>query len=185
MFEKLKKDVNGRMESALNILKKEFSGLHAGRASASLLDTIRVEIAGSKLPLNQLATINVMPPRTLKVDSWDSGTSSAIYKAIANSDLNLNPSQAGNSIHIRLPELSEERRKELVKVAHNSSELSRVSIRNIRRDGLNDLKKMEKNGDISKDDLHKHTNVIQKATDDFIKKAEELFESKKKEIMEK
>lgn len=184
MFDDIKKDMNSRMESALKSLERDFSGLRAGRASASILDTVRVPMFDSKMPINQLGSVSVVPPRTLSVQIWDINNTTAVSKAIANSDLGLNPSVSGNVIHIQLPDLSEERRKELVKVAQKSAENCRVSVRNVRRHILGEVKKIEKKGEISEDNLHDYNNEIQKSTDIFIKKIDELLVTKEKDIME-
>lgn len=177
-------DLEKRMKSGIESLKKEFAGLRAGRASASMLDPIMVDAYGSMMPLSQVGTVTTPEPRLISVQVWDKGMSKAVEKAIRESGLGLNPIAEGQIIRVPLPELSEERRKELSKVASKYAEAARIAIRNVRRDGMESLKKMEKEGDISEDE-HKKTSVdIQKLTDKFIEQVDATLVAKEKEIMQ-
>lgn len=177
-------DLEKRMKSGIESLKKEFAGLRAGRASASMLDPIMVDAYGSMMPLSQVGTVTTPEPRLISVQVWDRGMSKAVEKAIRESGLGLNPIGEGQIIRVPLPELSEERRKELSKVASKYAEAARIAIRNVRRDGMESLKKMEKDGDISEDE-HKKTSVdIQKLTDKYIEQVDVTLTAKEKEIMQ-
>lgn len=171
-----------RMEGAMKQLAHEFSGLRTGRASTNLLDSVVVEAYGSMTPLNQLANINVPEARLLTVQVWDKTMVKAVEKAIASAGLGLNPAADGQLIRVPIPELSQERRAELVKVAHKYAEGGKVAIRNVRRDGMDHFKKMEKDGGISKDDHQRKSDEIQKLTDEFIKKVDDQLAAKEKEI---
>ncbi len=173
-----------RMESAFDVVHKDFSGLRTGRASPSLLESVTVDAYGSRMHINQVGNINVPEPRLLTVQVWDESMAPVVEKAIREAGLGLNPSTAGNTIRVPLPELSEERRKELVKVAGKYAEQGRVAIRNIRRDGMDQIKLDEKDGHISEDDAHRSTDEVQKVTDEFIKKIDEALSHKEKEIMQ-
>lgn len=180
-------DINGlkkRMEGALNTFHEEMKGLRTGRASTSMLDTVQVEAYGSMMPLNQVATVSAPEARLLTVQVWDKSMAAAVEKAIRIAGLGLNPAAEGQMIRVPTPDLSEERRKELVKVAHKYAEQQRVAIRNIRRDGMDDLKKMEKDGGVSKDEIASKGDEIQKLTDGFIKKIDETLALKEKDIMQ-
>ena len=177
-------DIKKRMDSALEVLRKELQGLRTGRASASLLEPIVVEAYGSEMPLPQVGTINVPEPRMLTVQVWDRGLVKAVEKAIRSSSLGLNPAVDGQLIRVPLPELTQERRNELVKVAHKYAEQARVAVRNVRRDGMDQLKKMEKDGDISQDE-HKHwADEVQKLTDKHIEAINQLLDHKEKDILQ-
>lgn len=176
-------DLKRRMEGALASLKDDYAGLRTGRASTGMLDPIQVEAYGSHMPLNQLANVSAPEPRMLIVSVWDKGMVKAVEKAIANSNLGLNPAADGQSIRVPVPELSEERRKELCKVAGQYAESTKVAIRNVRRDGMDSLKKEEKAGDISEDDQRRQGDEIQKMTDDFVKKVDTLLAEKESDIM--
>ncbi|WP_259779750.1 ribosome recycling factor [Aestuariispira ectoiniformans] len=178
------KDLQRRMDGALDALSHEFAGLRTGRASASLLDPIVVDAYGSMVPLNQVAGVTVPEARMLMVTVWDNTVIKAVEKAIRESDLGLNPMTEGNAIRIPIPELNEERRTELTRVAGRYAEAARVAVRNVRRDGMDHLKKAEKDGDISKDDAHRLSDQIQKLTDDHIKKVDEALVAKEEEIMQ-
>lgn len=175
-----KNDIKRRMEGAIESLKKEFSGLRTGRASTSLLDSITVEVYGAKMPLNQVASVSVPESRLLAVQVWDSSNTSSVEKAIRNSGLGLNPMAEGSLIRIPLPELNEERRRELTKVAGKYAEAARVSIRNIRRDGMDSVKNDE---GVSEDEQKRQSDEVQKLTDDYIKQVDELLSDKEKDIM--
>ena len=177
-------DVNKRMDSALDVLRKDLQGLRTGRASASLLEPIVVEAYGAEMPLTQVGTVNVPEPRMLTVQVWDRGLVKAVDKAIRNSSLGLNPAVDGQLIRVPLPELTQERRNELVKVAHRYAEQARVAVRNVRRDGMEQIKKLEKDGDISQDE-HKHwADEVQKTTDRHIEAINQLLDLKEKDILQ-
>lgn len=173
-----------RMEKTLEAFKKELSSLRTGRASINLLDQVKVDFYGSMSPLNQVSTISVPESRTLSVQVWDKSMVKAVEKAILDSDLGLNPVVDGEVMRIHLPDLTEERRKDLVKVAGKYAETARIAIRNVRRDEIDDVKALEKDGEISKDEAHTYTQGIQKHTDEFIKKIDDLFLAKEKDIMQ-
>lgn len=177
-------DLKRRMEGALEALKREFGGLRTGRASTSLLENIQVDCYGAAMPLNQVASVSVPEPRLLTVQVWDNGNVKATEKAIQDAELGLNPQTEGNLIRVPIPELSEERREEMTKVAAKYAEQGRIAVRNVRRDGMDSLKKLEKDGDISQDEQRARGDDIQKMTDDCIKQVDELLESKEQEIMQ-
>jgi len=177
-------DLKKRMDGAFESLKREFAGLRTGRAHTSLLDPITVEAYGSTMPLNQVGTVSVPEPRMLTVQVWDRGMVSKVEKAIRESGLGLNPSNDGNMVRVPIPPLSEERRQELVKVAGRYAEQARVAVRNIRRDGMDALKRQEKDGEISQDELHKGQDAIQKLTDEFVGKIDQALADKEKDIMQ-
>jgi ribosome recycling factor len=172
-----------RMETALKALGHEFGGLRTGRASTNLLDPIMVDAYGSMVPLNQVGNVTAPEPRLLNVSVWDKGMVKAVEKAIRESDLGLNPAVDGATIRVPIPALSEERRKEMVKIAHKYAEASKVAIRNVRRDGNDELKKQKTAGAISEDDQAKQEKAIQKLTDDFVKKIDDLLAAKEKDIL--
>jgi ribosome recycling factor len=180
----LKKDLAHRMESTLEVLRKEFTGLRTGRAHASLLDPVVVEAYGQTMPLSQCATVGVPEPRMLTVQVWDKGQLKAVEKAIRDCGLGLNPQSDGQVIRVPIPPLNEERRKELQKVAGKYAEQARVAVRNVRRDGMDSLKKLEKDGHISEDEIKKHEKEIQGLTDDTVKKIDETLAAKEKEILQ-
>ena len=173
-----------RMEAAIDAVHKDFSGLRTGRASPNLLESVTVDAYGSRMHINQVGNINVPEPRLLMVQVWDAALAPAVEKAIRDAGLGLNPSIAGSAIRVPLPELSEERRKELGKVAGKYAEQGRVVIRNIRRDGMDQIKTNEKAGHISEDESHRFSDEIQKVTDEFIKKVDEALSHKEKEILQ-
>jgi len=173
-----------RMKKTVANLKEGFTALRTGRASASLFDRIRVDAYGEKSPLNQVANISVPEARLIVIQPWDKGLIAEIEKAIRSSELSLNPSNDGKVIRISIPPLTEERRKELVKLAKNNAEQTRVSIRNIRRDGNEELKKLLKDAKITEDDESKGTDELQKLTDSYIGQINKVLEEKEKEIME-
>ena len=177
-------DLGKRMDSALEVLRKELQGLRTGRASASLLEPIVVEAYGSEMPLTQVGTVNVPEPRMLTVQVWDRGLVKAVEKAIRNSNLGLNPSVDGQLLRVPLPELTQERRNELVKVAHKYAEQTRIAVRNVRRDGMDQLKRMEKDGDISQDEHKQWSDEVQKLTDKHIDSINQLLEHKEKDILQ-
>ncbi|WP_078380871.1 ribosome recycling factor [Sutcliffiella halmapala] len=173
-----------RMDKAIQAYSRELASIRAGRASAALLDKVTVDYYGAPTPVNQLASINVPEARLLVVQPYDKSSLGDVEKAIIKADLGLNPSNDGTVIRISIPALTEERRKELVKVVKKSSEEAKVAIRNIRRDGNDDLKKLEKNGEITEDELRGYTEDIQKQTDSYIAKVDTVTKEKEKEIME-
>jgi len=173
-----------KMSHTLEALEKEFSGIRAGRAHPSILDSVRVNAYGSMTPLSQMATIHAPEPRLLSIQVWDKGLVKNVEKAILESDLGLNPMSEGQVIRIHMPSLSEERRKELIKIAAKAAETARVSIRNIRRDGMDVLKKLEKEGHFSEDDHRHKSHELQVLTDEHIKKIDEHFETKEKDILQ-
>jgi ribosome recycling factor len=177
-------DIEERMEKAVAALKRDLSTLRAGRATPSLLDKITVEYYGSSMPINQLANISVPEPRLLVIQPWDKKAVSEIERAIMKSDLGLTPSSDGAVIRLAIPQLTEERRKDLVKVSKKKAEEGRVAVRNIRRDANDELKRKEKAGDITEDELHKAQDDVQKLTDKYIEEVDKVLAAKEKEIME-
>jgi ribosome recycling factor len=176
-------EIKRRMQAGVQALKHELGGLRTGRASGSMLDPVQVEAYGSYMPLNQVATVSVPEPRLLSVQVWDRSMVHAVEKAIVASNLGLTPSTEGQVIRLRIPELNEERRKELVKVAHKYAEAARVAVRHVRRDGLDVLKKLEKDHEISEDDEKRQSTEVQKVTDGSISEIDQLLSAKEKEIM--
>jgi ribosome recycling factor len=170
-----------RMDGGIDALRKEFSGLRTGRASTNLLDSIQVDAYGSMMPLNQVGTVGVPEPRLLTVQVWDSGLVKSVEKAIRDAGLGLNPQPDGQLVRVPVPELSAERRQELVKIAGKYAEAARVAIRNVRRDALDVLKKEQKDG-MSEDQHKSQSEKVQKLTDEAIKKVDEAFAAKEKEI---
>ncbi len=177
-------DFGKRMDGAVDAVRKEFGGLRTGRASSGMLDPVQVEAYGNMLPLNQVGTVNVPEPRLLTVQVWDKGMIKAVEKAIRESGLGLNPQPDGQLVRVPIPELSQERRTELVKVAGKYAEQGRVAVRNVRRDAMDALKKAEKEGDITEDGHKSLSEKVQKLTDEHIKKVDELLASKEKEVMQ-
>ena len=175
-------DIKRRMEGSLNSLKTEFMGLRAGRASTAMLEPIMVEAYGSKMPMNQVGNISVPEPRLLTVTVWDAGLTSSVEKAIRDSDLGLNPMAEGTLIRVPIPDLSEERRKDMVKVAGRYAEAARVAVRNVRRDGIEAARKLEKDSEISEDERHDLETDIQKLTDDHVKQIDDALSNKETEI---
>lgn len=178
------KDLQRRMEGAISVFKSDLASLRTGRASANLLDPIQVEAYGSHMPLNQVATISVPEPRMLGVQVWDKSMVQAVDRAIRESNLGFNPIVDGTNLRIPLPELNEERRKELVKIAHTYAENARVAARHVRRDGMDHLKKSEKDGDTSEDDARRMHDQVQKLTDDTISSIDSLLAEKEAEILQ-
>lgn len=177
------KETERRMRGALTILKQEFGGLRTGRASAALLDPIVVNAyGGSPMPLNQLATINVPEPRLITVQVWDRSQIGAVERAIRESNLGLNPIGEGQLLRLPIPELNQERRQEIAKVAHKYTEQARIAVRNVRRDGMELLKKLEKDGKISQDDHHKNSAKVQELTDKLMKEIDQALAAKEVEI---
>lgn len=175
--------IKQRMEGAVAALHKEFAGLRTGRASTGMLEPVHVDAYGSMMPLNQVASISVPEPRLLSVQVWDKGMVKAVEKAIREAGLGLNPQPDGALIRVPVPELSQERRQELVKIAGKYAEQARVAVRNVRRDGMDELKKQEKDKKISEDEHKTQSDKVQKLTDEHIKKVDEALTHKEKEIM--
>ena len=173
-----------RMESALESLRREFAGVRTGKASPQLLDTIRVEAYGSKVPLNQVGTVAAPEPRMLTVQPWDRGLMKDIERALRESDLGLNPSNDGQIIRIPIPALTEERRKEYVRLLHKLSEEARVAIRQARKDANEEVKHRQKKEGLSEDDVHREEKEVQKLTDQYIARVEEMLKHKEAEVME-
>ncbi len=178
------KDLQRRMHGAVSVLHHELGGLRTGRASASLLEPITVEAYGSPMPLNQVATISVPEPRSISVQVWDRGVVNAVDRAIRESSLGLNPVVEGQHLRIPIPELNAERRADLVKVAHKYAEQARVAARHVRRDGMEILKKLEKDGSIGQDDHRVQSDKVQKLTDETIAEIDQALASKEAEIMQ-
>ena len=176
-------DVSRRMDASVVSLSNDFSGLRAGRASTTMLDPVIVDAYGSKMPLNQLSNVSAPESRLLTVTVWDAGLSEAVEKAIRDSGLGLNPQAEGSVIRIPIPDLSEERRKEMVKVAGKYAEASRVAIRNIRREAIEAVRKAEKEGGMSEDERHSLENEAQKLTDSHISKVDDMLAQKEKDIL--
>lgn len=177
------KDLRRRMEGAVDALKKELGGLRTGRAAPSLLESVSVSAYGTTMPLNQLSSVSAPEPRLLVVQVWDRSMAKAVDSAIREAGLGLNPQSEGQVIRVPIPPLSEERRKELTKIAHKYGEQARVSVRNVRRDGLEALKKREKDREITQDQHRKLDKDVQMLTDDTIKKVDETLAHKEKEIL--
>ena len=177
-------DLKRRMQATIQALKHELGGLRTGRASAALLEPVHVEAYGQTLPLNQVATISVPEPRMLAVQVWDKGMVGATDKAIRNANLGLSPTVEGQILRIRIPELNEQRRKEMVKVAHKYTEEARIAVRHVRRDGIDIVKKLMKDKLFSEDDEKRHETEVQKATDAAIHEIDQVLAAKEKEIMQ-
>jgi len=183
-MEAIKKNAEDKMKKAVKALEDEFKTIRTGRASAALFDGIRVEYYGQKVPLNQVATISIPEARLVIIQPWDRSVLSEIEKAIQKSELSVNPANDGKVIRIAIPPLTEERRKELAKVAKGIAEKSRVQIRNIRRETNEELKKLEKDSKLSEDQAKRGIDEIQKLTDKYIEEINSVLEEKEKEIME-
>ena len=177
-------DLQRRMEGAISSLTKDFQGLRTGRANTQLLDSILVEVYGVTMPVNQVATVSVPEPRMLSVQVWDKDNVKLVEKAIRESELGLNPQLDGQLLRIPLPDLSEDRRIELSKVAAKYAENAKIAVRNVRRDGMDKLKKMEKDGNLSQDDKRLYDEEIQSLTDRSVVQIDELFSKKEEEIMQ-
>ena len=177
-------DIKRRMEGAIQAFKHDLGGLRTGRASASLLEPITISAYGSEMPINQVANITVPESRMLSVSVWDKSMVGAVERAIRDSGLGLNPITDGTTLRIPLPELNEQRRKELAKIAHQYAEAARVAARHVRRDGMDQLKKLEKDGDISQDDSRVLSEKVQKLTDETISELDKMLSAKEAEIMQ-
>jgi len=177
-------DIKRRMNGAIENLKSEFKGLRTGRASVNLLDPVVVDAYGAQMPINQLGTVSTPEPRLISVHVWDRGLVSSVEKAIRNSGIGLNPIVDGDTLRLPIPELNQERRVELTKLARNYSEQSKIAVRNVRRDGMETVKHMEKDGDISQDEQKSLEADIQKLTDDAVHSIEKITAAKEEEIMQ-
>lgn len=177
------KDLQRRMEGAVNAFKHDLASLRTGRASANLLDPVMVTAYGSPMPVTQVGTVTVPEPRMIQISVWDKTLVGAVDRAIRESNLGFNPIVDGTTLRIPLPELNEERRKELVKVAHQYAESARVAARHVRRDGMEGLKKMEKDGDLGQDEVRSRSDQVQKLTDDTIATIDSVLAEKEAEIM--
>lgn len=180
----LLKDLRRRMDGALEVLRKEFGGLRTGRASASLLEPIMVSAYGNTVPLNQVASINVPEPRMITVQVWDRGVVKAVDRAIRESGLDLNPQTEGQTIRVPIPDLNEERRRNLTRVAAKYAEDARVFVRNVRRDGIETLRRLEKESELSQDEHRKQQREVQHLTDDYISRIDEALTQKDREILQ-
>jgi ribosome recycling factor len=178
------KEIEKRMKGAVASLKSEFGGLRTGRANASLLDPITVNVYGSRMPINQVATVSAPEPRMISVQVWDKSQVGAVEKAIRESDLGLNPITDGSTLRLPIPELNQERRQELTKIAAKYTEQAKIAVRNVRRDAMEALKKQEKDGQISEDQQRSLSTKIQELTDKNIKDMDAAFETKQQEIMQ-
>lgn len=183
MTQDIIKDSEERMKKSLGALQKNFAAIRTGRANPAMLDGITVAAYGSQMPLNQVATVSVPEPRQLLIQPWDKSTLGEIEKAILKSDLSINPTNDGNVIRLQIPQLTEERRKEYVKQAKNRAEECRVAVRNIRRDGNDMVKELEKDKSISEDEAKTAQTDIQKLTDKYIEEIQKITDNKEKEIM--
>lgn len=177
-------DIQRRMDGAVSAFKHDLASLRTGRASSNLLDPIQVQAYGTAMPITQVATVSVPEPRMISVSVWDKSMVGAVDRAIRESNLGFNPIMDGTTLRIPLPELTEERRKELVKIAHGYAENARVAVRHVRRDGMDSLKKAQKDGDISEDDQRVQSDKLQKLTDDTISTIDSLLNGKETEIMQ-
>lgn len=178
-----KADLERRMKGAVESLRHDLAGLRTGRANATLLDPVTVEVYGAHMPLNQVATVSAPEPRMLTVQVWDKSNIGPVEKAIRAAGLGLNPINDGNTLRLPIPDLTEERRKELAKLAHSYAEKARVAIRNVRRDGMDALKADENKKEISEDDRKRGETDVQKLTDDMIKEADAVAAQKEQEIL--
>jgi ribosome recycling factor len=180
-----KDDLERRMKGAIEALRHDLSGLRTGRANTALLDPVTVEVYGSQMPLNQVATVSAPEPRLLSVQVWDKSNIGPVEKAIRSAGLGLNPVSDGNNIRLPIPDLTEERRKELAKLAHQYAEKARIAIRNVRRDGMDALKADESKKEISEDERKRGETEVQKLTDEMVKQADEVAAQKEQEILGK
>lgn len=177
-------DLKRRMQGAINVLKTEFGGLRTGRASISILDPVTVEAYGSPMPLNQVATISVPESRMISVNVWDKTMIGPVDKAIREANLGLNPVVDGQNLRIPIPELNTERRQEIVKIAHKYAEQARIAVRHVRRDGMDHLKRLEKDHEMSEDEHRQNSDAVQKLTDGFISEIDEALATKEQEVLQ-
>jgi len=183
MTEDIISDVEDRMKKSIAALQKDFAAIRTGRANPAMFDGVRVSVYGTEMPLNQVATVSCPEPRLVVIQPWDKGNLGEVEKAILKADLSVNPSNDGNLIRIQIPELTEERRKEYVKLARHKAEDCRVAVRNVRRDGNDMIKELEKEKDISEDDSKNALARIQKITDKYIDEIQKMTDNKEKEIL--
>lgn len=177
-------EARSHMEKALDAMRREFGGVRTGKASPALLDTIRVDAYGSKLPVNQVATVSVPEPRLLIVQPWDKGLLAVVEKAIRSAELGLNPASDGNVIRVPIPALNEERRREMVKLLHKIAEEGRIAVRHARQEANKEIKTREQSHEISEDDARRELDEVQKLTDEFISRIDHLLEAKEEEVLE-
>ena len=182
MFDIIKDDITNRMDSSIQSFKSDMQGIRAGRASPSMLDSIKIDAYGQKMNINQVGNITTPDPRTINIDIWDSSNVSLVEKALRESDLGINPMIEGNLIRLPLPQLTEERRSEFLKMAGKISENTKVAVRNIRRDGIEQVKKLEKDKEIGQDDSKKYQENIDKITADQIKSIDEILKNKEEDL---
>ncbi|MDX2221423.1 MAG: ribosome recycling factor [Rhodospirillaceae bacterium] len=183
-FPTLRKELQHKMDSTIDVVKKEFAGLRTGRASIALLDPVMVDAYGQKMPISQVASVSTPEARLISVSVWDKGLAKSVEKAIREANLGLNPVSDGTLIRVPIPPLTAERRTELTKVAHKYAEQARVAIRNVRRDGNEVLKKLEKDHKISQDEHRRHHDDVQKMTDQYVAKIDDMLKHKEQEIMQ-
>jgi ribosome recycling factor len=177
-------EARSHMEKALDAMRREFGGVRTGKASPALLDTIRVDAYGSKLPVNQVATVSVPEPRLLIVQPWDKGLLAVVEKAIRSAELGLNPASDGNVIRVPIPALNEERRREMVKLLHKIAEEGRIAVRHARQEANKEIKTREQSHEISEDDARRELDEVQKLTDEFISRIDHLLKAKEEEVLE-
>lgn len=177
-------EARAQMERSIEALRREFNSVRTGKASPALLDTVRVDAYGSKMPLNQVASVSTPEPRMLIVQPWDKGLMADIEKAIRTSDLGLNPANDGNIIRVPVPALDEERRRDMVRVLHKLAEEGRVGVRHARQEANKEIRRRQGEGEISEDDARRETDAIQKLTDDFISRIDDLLRAREEEVME-
>ncbi|MHB1167913.1 MAG: ribosome recycling factor [Longimicrobiales bacterium] len=178
------KEARAQMEKALEAMRREFSGVRTGKASPALLDVVRVDAYGSKMPLNQVASVSAPEPRMLIVQPWDKGLVPVVEKAIRNAELGLNPATDGGVIRVPIPALNEERRKEMVRMLHRIAEEGRVAVRHARQEANKSLKQQQSDSDLSEDEARRQMDDVQKITDEYIGKIDHLLKSKEEEVME-
>ncbi len=178
------KEARAQMEKALEAMRREFSGVRTGKASPALLDVVRVDAYGSKMPLNQVASVSAPEPRLLVVQPWDKGLVPAVEKAIRNAELGLNPATDGGVIRVPIPALNEERRKEMVRMLHKLAEEGRIAVRHARQEANKALKQKQADGEVSEDDARRQMDEVQKLTDEYIGKIDHLLKAKEEEVME-
>ncbi len=184
MTEATLKDLRRRMDGAITVLGRELAGLRTGRASASLLEPVTVDAYGTTMPINQVGSVSVPEPRMITVQVWDKSLVGSVEKAVRNSDLGLNPQSEGQVIRVPIPQLNEERRREISRIAGKYAEQARVAIRNVRRDGMETLKRLERESEISQDEQHRFGDEIQKLTDKEVARVDAILETKQTEIMQ-
>ncbi len=182
MFEEIKSDIKSRMDASIQSLKSDMQGIRAGRASPSMVDSIKVDAYGQKMGINQIANITTPDPRTINIDVWDSSNTALVEKALRESDLGINPMIEGNLIRLPLPQLTEERRNEYLKMASKISENVKVAVRNIRRDGIERIKKLEKDKEIGQDESKKNQDIVDSISSDQIKIIEEILKNKEEDL---